>query len=124
MYRCVSTVAALPAASRPRSQVQPSRSARVHALRSPHGAAGARDAAAAARRNAWPRVQKEAKNIATLTKMLLKEGHPLEEIAVLYPQHRYGDAVEEELLAARVPVQRYGRNSIADRCRSSGHCEE
>ena len=60
--------------------------------------------------------QAEAHNIRQLVGQLLHAGHPADEIAVLYPGHRYGDLIEEALLGGNVPVQRYGRNSIAERC--------
>jgi superfamily I DNA/RNA helicase len=61
-------------------------------------------------------VQAQARDIRQLVGVLLRQGHPSHEIAVLYPLHKYGDAIEEALLQGNVPVQRYGKNSIAERC--------
>ena len=61
-------------------------------------------------------MQAEAANLTKMVRGLLQTGHPASEVAILYPGHIYGDAIEETLLRAQVPVQRYGRNSILDRC--------
>jgi hypothetical protein len=64
-------------------------------------------------------VQAEAKNVTALVMQLRAAGHPLDEIAVLYPQHRYANHIEEALLMAQVPVQRYGLNTISTTCDTS-----
>lgn len=61
-------------------------------------------------------VQAEAANITSFVRALRRMGHPLREIAVLYPLHVHGDRIEEGLLRAAVPLQRASRNTIADRC--------
>jgi superfamily I DNA/RNA helicase len=60
-------------------------------------------------------VQAEAAKIAAFVRLLRTEGHQLDGIALLYPRHIYGDLVEEELIRQKIPVQRYGKNSIAER---------
>ena len=63
-------------------------------------------------------MQAQAQALTQFIRYLLSAGHPAQEVAVLYPLHKYGDAVEDALVRAQVPVQRYGRNSIAERCAS------
>lgn len=60
-------------------------------------------------------MQKEAVNISAFIQLLRKAEHPLDGIAILYPRHAYGDLVEEQLLRDQIPLQRYGKNTIAER---------
>lgn len=47
---------------------------------------------------------------------LIASGIAPKEIALLFPKHAYGDALEQALLAGRVPVKRWGQKGIAERC--------